>query len=163
MKHTKLSFACKSQFCETQKFLKQGTFFLWNSNSFRMKFWRILYKRNLSVNPTQNYRWQHRKEYKGKTNWAQSALARLLWLLYKPSSTHRPNTYVPHAWLGVGNWAGRLVRQGSTGLPPPDSTPTPPICCTGPEAPTDHPPFVSISHLLRHSPLRQSYFEITTT
>ena len=70
----------------------------------------------------QNYRWQNKKEYKGKTNWAQSALARA----------------VP-------------------ARPPPDSTPTQSGCCTSPAAPTDHHPFVSISHL------RQCYFEKTMT
>ena len=43
----------------------------------------------------QNYRWQNRKEYKGKTNsapgppppWLHSYI---IWLLYRPGGTHRP-------------------------------------------------------------------------
>ena len=48
-------------------------------------------------------RWQNRKEYKGKTSWAQSALARLLWLLYRPCSTHRPHIY-PTPGRAWGMW-----------------------------------------------------------
>ena len=65
----------------------------------------------------QNYRWQNRKEYKGKTNWAQSALARLLAVV--PAWQHPQTTYVPHARWGVGNGGGRRVHQGSTGPAPP--------------------------------------------
>ena len=62
---------------------------------------------------TQNYRRQNRKEYKGKTNLAQSELARLLWLLYRPSSTHRPHVYPTRgrAW-GMG-----LVRGCARAVP----------------------------------------------
>ena len=58
---------------------------------------------------SQNYRWQNRKEYKGKTNWAQSALARLLWLLYRLGSTHSPHMYPTPGracWLGMGAVGG---------------------------------------------------------
>ena len=54
-----------------------------------------------------NYRWQNIKDYKGKTNSAQSVLANLLWLLYQPGtagSTHRPHMYPTpgRAWeIGV--------------------------------------------------------------
>ena len=51
-KHTKLAFACKSQFRETQNFAKQGVFFREIRQSFRMKISRILYERNSSVNPS---------------------------------------------------------------------------------------------------------------
>ena len=100
----------------------------------------------------QNYRWQNRKEYKEKTNSAQSVLAGLFWLLYWPGSTHRP-----HMDPTPGRAWGMRVRQGSTSPALPlDFTPTQSGCCTGPATPTDHPPFVSISclGLLRHSSLR---------
>ena len=32
---------------------------------------------------------------------------------------HPQTTYVPHAWLGVGNGGGRRVRQGGTVPAPP--------------------------------------------
>ena len=69
-------------------------------------------------------------------NWAPSVLARLLWLLYQPLSTHRP-----HMYPTVRNGGGRRVRQGSNGPAP---------------LPLD-------STLLKHSSLQQSYFEKTTT
>ena len=51
----------------------------------------------------QNYWWQNRKEYKGKTNLAQSVLACLLWLLYRLGSTHRPHMYpMPGRVWGMG-------------------------------------------------------------
>ena len=89
----------------------------------------------------------------------------MFWLLYRPSSTHRPHMYPTPPRPGMGNGGGRRMRQGSTSPAPLplDSTPTQSGCCTGPVTPTDHPPFVSISLLLRHSSLRQSYFEKTTT
>ena len=68
----------------------------------------------------QNYRWQNKKEYKGKTNWAQSALARAvparpppwlhsytIWLLYQPGGTHRPPPFV---------FISRLLRHSSLRL-----------------------------------------------
>ena len=60
----------------------------------------------------EHFRWQNREEYKGKTNWAQSALARLLWLLYQPGSTHRPHMYPTpgRAWgMGVVRGCARAV------------------------------------------------------
>ena len=53
-KHSKLTFARKSQFRETQNFAKQGADFREIRNSFRMKFSRFLYERNSSVNPRFN-------------------------------------------------------------------------------------------------------------
>ena len=73
----------------------------------------------------ENYRWQNIKEYKGKMNSAQSALVRLLWLLYRPGSNHNPHMYpTPSRAWGMGG--GQRVCQGSTGLAPLplDSTPT---------------------------------------
>ena len=54
-----------------------------------------------------------------------------------PAQQHPQTTYVPHARPGVGNGGGQRVRKGST----------------GPAAPTDQPPFVSIFRLLIHSSL----------
>ena len=46
---------------------------------------------------------KNRKEYKGRTNCAHSALARLLWLLYRPGSTQRPHMYpTPGRVWGMG-------------------------------------------------------------
>ena len=92
-----------------------------------------------SICATQNYRCQNRKEYKGKTNSAQSALPHLLWLLYWPGSTHIPHMYPTPGWA----WGMGVVRGCARAVParppsPPDST------------------------LLRHSSWRQSYFEKTT-
>ena len=74
---------------------------------------------------------------------------------------HPQTTNVPHARQGMENGVGRRVRQGSSGPAPLplDSTPTQSGCCTGLAASTNHPSFVSISRLLRHSSLRQPYFE----
>ena len=66
----------------------------------------------------QNYRWQNRKEYDGKMNSAQYALARLFWLLYWAGSTHRPHMYPTpgRAWvMGVVGGCARAVPA----LPPP--------------------------------------------
>ena len=56
------------------------------------------------------------------------------------------------------NWAqsalAQRVRCTASAPLPLDSTPTQSCCCTGLAAPTDHPPFVSISRLLKHSSLR---------
>ena len=63
----------------------------------------------------QNYRRQNRKEYKGKRNLAQSALVCLLWLLYRPRSTHRPHMYpMPgQAWgMGVVGGCARAAGLG---------------------------------------------------
>ena len=62
---------------------------------------------NVVVRP-QNYRCQNRKEYKGKMNWAQSALVLLLWLLYWPCSTNRPHMY-PTWGMGVVGGCTRAV------------------------------------------------------
>ena len=65
-----------------------------------------------TTNP-QNYRWQNIKEYKGKTNWAQSALACLLWLLYRPgrltdhTCTPRPAGRGEWGWLEGAPWQYR--------------------------------------------------------
>ena len=64
----------------------------------------------------QNNRWQNRKEYKGKTNWAQSLL--VFTLAVVPARQHPQSTYVPHAQPVVGNGGGRRVRHGITGLAP---------------------------------------------
>ena len=69
--------------------------------------------------PPQNYRWQNRKEYKGKTNAAQSALARLLWLLYRPGTTHRPHLYPTH---GEWGWLEGAPGQYQPAPLPLDST-----------------------------------------
>ena len=55
---------------------------------------------------------------------------------------------------------GRQLQHNLPGLAPLhlDSTPTQSGCWTGPAAPTDHLPFVSISRLLRHSLLRHHTF-----
>ena len=65
---------------------------------------------------SQNNRWQNRKEYKGKTNWAQSLL--VFTLAVVPARQHPQSTYVPHAQPVVGNGGGRRVRHGITGLAP---------------------------------------------
>ena len=61
---------------------------------------------------------QNRKEYKGKTNLAQSALGSLLWPLYRPGSTHRPHMYPTPGWawgMGVVGGCARAVPS----QPPP--------------------------------------------
>ena len=55
---------------------------------------------------------QKRVYCKGKTNWAQSVLVRLLWLLYLPCSTHRPHMYPTPGWvwgMGVVGGCARAV------------------------------------------------------
>ena len=60
----------------------------------------IMYK---TLCTPQNYRGQKRKEFKEKTNLAQSALAPLLWLLYRPGTTQRPHMYpMPGRAGGMG-------------------------------------------------------------
>ena len=55
-------------------------------------------------------------------NWAQSALAPLLWLLYWPSSTHRPQMYpMPgRAWVMglVGGCARAVAARPPSPLTP---------------------------------------------
>ena len=50
---------------------------------------------------------------------------RALALAVVPAQHHPQTTYVPHAWLVVGNGGGQRVRQGSTSPAPLplDSTP----------------------------------------
>ena len=101
---------------------------------------------------SQNYKWQNGKECKGKTTYAQSALARRVRQNFLVDGSYSPLPSPPHnnnlahpqtapIGTGIGYRGGRWVRQRMWG--------------GGEES-------SSISRLLRNSSLRQCYFEMKT-
>ena len=76
--------------------------------------------RPLTAAPPQNYKWQNRKEYKGKTNWTYWGKGEGFALHFYHGSNvgrtgialaHPLTTPIPHVQPGVGNRGGWRVRQ----------------------------------------------------